>query len=130
VGQGGMAVAGDAGTVTVPADARVTIAPDGSISSLDARGVVTALGRLRLLNPSQQEVERGDDGLFRLVSGVTAQADGRVRVAAGRLEGSNVNAVDAMVRLISQARSFELQMSLLKNAESNEAKASQIVALN
>jgi flagellar basal-body rod protein FlgF len=53
-----------------------------------------------------------------------------VRVAAGRLEGSNVNAVDAMVRLISQARSFELQMNLLKNAESNEAKASQIVALN
>ena len=130
VGQGGMAVAGDAGTITVPADAQVTIAPDGSISSLDARGVVTTLGRLRLLNPSQQEIERGDDGLFRLVSGVTAQADGRVRVAAGRLEGSNVNAVDAMVSLISQARSFELQMSLLKNAESNEAKASQIVALN
>ena len=50
--------------------------------------------------------------------------------AEGYVTYSNVNAVDAMVSLISQARSFELQMSLLKNAESNEAKASQIVALN
>jgi flagellar basal-body rod protein FlgF len=40
-----------------------------------------------------------------------------------------VNAVDAMVGMIALARSFETQMSLLKNAENNAAKATQILAL-
>ncbi|RYE77043.1 MAG: flagellar biosynthesis protein FlgF, partial [Oxalobacteraceae bacterium] len=46
------------------------------------------------------------------------------------LEGSNVNTVDAMVTMISLARQFEMQMTLMKNAESNETKASQLLALN
>jgi flagellar basal-body rod protein FlgF len=40
-----------------------------------------------------------------------------------------VNPVEAMVNMISLARSFETQMSLLKNAENNAAKATQILAL-
>ena len=59
-----------------------------------------------------------------------ADADPAVRVAGGALEGSNVSAVDSMVNMISLARSFETQMSLLKNAENNAAKATQILALN
>jgi flagellar basal-body rod protein FlgF len=35
-----------------------------------------------------------------------------------------------MVTMIALARSFELQMSLMKNAENNAAKATQILALN
>ena len=61
---------------------------------------------------------------------IAADTDPAVRVAGGALEGSNVNAVDAMVSMIGLARSFETQMSLLKNAENNAAKASQILALN
>jgi flagellar basal-body rod protein FlgF len=34
-----------------------------------------------------------------------------------------------MVNMISLARSFEAQMGLLKNAENNAAKASQLLAL-
>ena len=51
-------------------------------------------------------------------------------LSSGSLEGSNVNAVEAMVGMITLARAFDLQMSLLKNAESNEAKASQILSMN
>jgi flagellar basal-body rod protein FlgF len=88
------------------------------------------LGRIKLVNPSEKDLVRGDDGLFRLKDGATAQPDPAVRVAGGALEGSNVNAVDAMVSMIGLARSFETQMSLLKNAENNAAKAGQILALN
>jgi flagellar basal-body rod protein FlgF len=35
-----------------------------------------------------------------------------------------------MVNMISLSRQFEMQMSLMKNAESNETKASQLLALN
>jgi flagellar basal-body rod protein FlgF len=73
---------------------------------------------------------RGDDGMFRLKDGSSAQSDPAVSVASGALEGSNVSSVDAMVNMISLARSFETQMSLLKNAENNATKATQILALN
>ena len=73
---------------------------------------------------------RGDDGLFRLKDGSAAAADPAVRVSGGALEGSNVSAIDSMVDMISLARSFDTQMSLLKNAENNAAKATQILALN
>ncbi len=129
-GQGGMALNGDGGPITVPAGGRPFIAPDGTVSTMDARGVSTVVGRIRLVNPLAAEIERGDDGLFRMRSGQPPAADALVRLAPGSLEGSNVNAVDAMVSLIALSRAFELQMSLLKNAESNEAKASQILAMN
>ena len=88
------------------------------------------LGRLKLVNPPTGDLVRGDDGLFRLKDGSAAPFDPAIRVAGGALEGSNVSAVDSMVQMISLARSFETQMSLLKNAENNAAKATQILALN
>ncbi len=129
-GQGGLAVAGDGGPITLPPEGRASIAPDGTVSSMDARGVPTVVGRIRLVNPPNEQLDRGDDGLFRTKGGQPAEADAMVRLSPGSLETSNVNAVDAMVNLIDLSRTFELQMNLLKNAESNEAKASQILSMN
>ncbi len=129
-GQGGLAVAGDNGPITLPPDGRVVISDDGTVSSRDARGVSTIVGRIRLVNPPPEQLQRGDDGFFRTRDGQPAQADAGVRLTPGSLENSNVNAVDAMVNMISLSRAFELQMNLLKNAESNEAKASQILSMN
>jgi flagellar basal-body rod protein FlgF len=88
------------------------------------------LGRIKLVNPPEQQLVRGDDGLFRLKDGTVAQADQAVKLTTGALEGSNVSPVDSMVSMIALARQFETQMSLLKNAENNAAKATQILALN
>ncbi len=130
IGERGLAVAGDAGPITVPPEGRVTIAPDGTVSTMDVRGVSTAVGRIRLVNPAASELQRGDDGLFRTTGGQPLQADAAVKLAPGSLEGSNVNAVEAMVGMITLARAFDLQMNLLKNVENNEAKASQILSMN
>ncbi len=129
-GQGGLAVAGDNGPISLPPDGRVVISDDGTVSSRDVRGISTIVGRIRLVNPPADQLQRGDDGFFSVRDNQPAQADASVRLIAGSLEGSNVNAVDAMVNMISLSRAFELQMSLLKNAESNEAKASQILSMN
>lgn len=129
-GLGGMAVMGDGGPISLPADGRASIAADGTVSTMDARSIVTVVGRIRLVNPPDAELQRGDDGLFRTRSGRPAEGDAMVRLSPGSIEGSNVNAVDAMVNLIALSRAFELQMNLLKNAESNEAKASQILSMN
>jgi flagellar basal-body rod protein FlgF len=71
----------------------------------------------------------GEDGLFRLRSGQAPEPDANVSLVEGALEGSNVNVVDAMVRLIALGRQFDLNIQMLKNAESNEAKASQVLNL-
>ncbi len=59
-----------AGRLTVPEGSQLTIAADGTISALnpgDAPNAVAPVGRLKLVKvPQAQEVQRGDDGMFRL----------------------------------------------------------------
>ena len=130
---GGQIVNGDTGPIAVPPQVTVAIASDGTVGTLSTDpqpGPASVLGRIKLVNPPEQALVRGDDGLFRLKDGGAALADPLVKLNSGALEGSNVNPVEAMVTMISLARQFETQMSLLKNAESNAAKASQILALS
>ena len=129
----GATVQGEGGPIAIPPDVTVTVGSDGTISTISTAETPAApavLGRLKLVNPPEQDLVRGDDGLFRLKNGSAAPADPQVVVAGGALEGSNVSAVDAMVSMITLARSFETQMSLLRNAENNAAKATQILALS
>ena len=130
---GGQTVQGDGGPITVPPEVTVAIGNDGTISTIATTtkpGAPTVLGRLKLVNPPEQDLVRGDDGLFRLKDGSAAPADPLVAVVGGALEGSNVSPVDSMVNMIALARSFDTQMALIKNAENNAAKASQILALS
>jgi len=129
----GQTVAGEGGPITIPPDGTVSVGSDGTIATLSTTTVPatpTVVGRIKLVNPNEADMVRGDDGLFRMKDGSAAAADPTVSVAGGALEGSNVSAVDAMVSMISLARSLDTQMSLLKNAENNAAKATQILALS
>jgi flagellar basal-body rod protein FlgF len=128
----GHTVMGDGGPITIPPEVTVAIGADGTVSTIATTtkpGAPTTLGRLKLVNPPVQDMVRGDDGMFRMKDGQPAQADPNVSVVGGSLEGSNVNPVDSMVTMIALARSFEMQMSLMKNAENNAAKATQILSL-
>ncbi len=125
----GLPVLGDGGPITVPADAQLSIAPDGTVSAKTAGSPnVNQVGRIKLVNPDTAELTKGLDGLFRLKSGDPAEADANVRLAEGTLEGSNVNVVDAMIGMIAAARQFEMQMKLLTTAEQNEQKAGSLIA--
>lgn len=129
----GQNIQGEGGPIAIPPDTAVTIAADGTVSTVSndyMPGPSNVLGRIKLVNPDPKGLVRGDDGLFRQSSGLPAENDANVRVVDGALEGSNVNPVDSMVNMISLARQFEMQMSLMKNAENNAAKATQILALS
>ncbi len=130
---GGLNVQGDGGPLAVPPDNRVTIAPDGTVSTVPLFGVpnnVGVVGRIKLVNPPENELVRGADGLFRLKSGNPADTDANVRLAPETLEGSNVNPVDSMVNMISLARQFEMQIKMLQTADANAKQASQILSMN
>lgn len=131
--QSGLNVLGDGGPITIPPDVSIAFAKDGTVSTIPSGSkpnAVEVIGRLKLVNPPEDNLVRGDDGLFKTKDGVVVDSDIAVTVAGGMLEGSNVNVVESMVSMINLARSFEMQMKLLTNAESNEAKASQILALS
>ena len=126
----GRPVLGDGGPITLPPDTEITIGADGSVSASqpDQPGVVNVVAQLKLVNPPEADLVRGDDGLFRVQGGAPAPADPGVRVAGGYLEGSNVNVVDQMVQMISLARQFEMQTRMLSTAEQNDRAAAQVLA--
>jgi flagellar basal-body rod protein FlgF len=131
--QGGKQVSADGGTITIPPNTMLSIGRDGTVSGVSTAtpgGAVTVLGRIKLVNPPPEQMVRGADGLFRLKDGSQADADANVRLVSGSLEASNVNVVNEMVSMISQARAFEMHMSLLKNAETNDSRAAQTLSMN
>jgi flagellar basal-body rod protein FlgF len=123
---------GDAGPLVVPPGAVVTVTPDGVVNAQvpgDAATGGAEVGRLKLVNPPSSDLVRGADGLFRLQTGAgAAQSDPNVRLRSGALEGSNVNPVEAMVAMISNARRFEMQMKTLQTAESNDQQANKLLS--
>jgi flagellar basal-body rod protein FlgF len=121
----GRPVVGDGGPLTIPANAVVEVASDGTISAKVGRERPQPLGRLKLVTP-EAALQRGTDGLFRAAEGDLA-ADPAARVQSGALEGSNVNAVESMVAMISAARQFEQQMKALQTAEQKEQSATKLL---
>ena len=129
----GLNVLGDGGPIAVPPDNSITISPDGTVSTVPLFGTpnnVNVVGRIKLVNPPENDLVRGDDGLFRTRGGVPAATDENVKLATEALEGSNVNPVDSMVNMISLARQFEMQIKMLQTADANAGKASQILSMN
>ncbi|EXI89512.1 MAG: putative proximal rod protein [Candidatus Accumulibacter regalis] len=131
----GFNVAGEGGAISLPPDNNIAIATDGTVSSIPRVGAgaingVNVVGRIKLVNPPESDLVRGDDGLFRTRNGIDALADENVKLAPEALEGSNVNSVDAMVRMISLARQFEMQIKMLQTADANARTASQLLSMN
>ena len=127
----GLTVLGDAGPITVPPDQDILIGKDGTISTVPVGrdlNAVTIVGRLKLTNPNEADLVRGDDGLFRLKSGQPAPADANVTLVAGALETSNVNPAEALVNMVSLARQFDMNMRVLRAAQDNDGSANKVLS--
>jgi flagellar basal-body rod protein FlgF len=123
----GRVVLGEGGPISIPANAEVAVGRDGLITArLPGAQNSTPVGKLKLVNPPERELARGNDGLFRLAEGATAPSDRSVAVASGYLEKSNVNVAEAMVEMIALSRQFELQTRLIQNSEQNSRAAAQL----
>jgi flagellar basal-body rod protein FlgF len=122
----GLPVLGDGGPITVPANAAVEVAADGTVSAQVGTGQPVAAGKLKLVTP-ETPLQRGTDGLFRGAEG-DLDADPAARVQGGALEGSNVSPIETMVQMIAAARQFEHQMKVLQNAEQKAQTAAKLLA--
>lgn len=129
----GLNVLSESGPITIPPDETVTISKDGTISTIPIGNKVangTLIGQLKLVNPPENMLVRGDDGLFRMKDGTTADADAKVSLVGGSIEDSNVNSVESLVSMINLSKQFEMHMQLLTSAQTDDAKASTVMNLN
>lgn len=129
----GKPVLGENGPIELPVPLnKIEIAEDGTVMALPrgapATGMVEA-GRLKLVNPALDNIEKGNDGLFRLKSGQPAEVDPAVTLISGAVEGSNVNAVGEMTYLIALQRQYELQVKMMKTAEDMDRQHNQILRI-
>lgn len=128
----GLPVLGNGGPIAIPAAESITIANDGTISirpiGADEKSLAV-IDRLKLVNPDQTQLIKGQDGLFSMVDGAQPEADAAVKIVSGALESSNVNAVDAMVNIISLSRQFEMQIKMMQQTESHADVLAQLLQL-
>ncbi len=128
----GHAVLGDAGPLSVPANASLLLGADGTLSIVplgQGPQTIASVGRVKFVNPPAAELERGTDGLFRMKDGSDAPADAAVKVAVGALESSNVNTAEAMVTMIELSRRFDMQVKTMKTAEENARLSASLLRL-
>jgi flagellar basal-body rod protein FlgF len=131
--QRGELVLGDNGPLAVPPHVQVAIGSDGTVSIVpQGQGPETMaqIGRLKLVNPAPELLEKRPDGLVRMVDGASAEADANVKVMSGFIESSNVNMAETMVSMIEFARQFEVAVRMMRVADENAQRAADLASMN
>lgn len=124
-GNGNVVRALSGGALTVPLGVKVTINADGSVYGVDPAqaGTVTPvlIGSIMLRDSSTTPLQRREDGLFAVAGAPKGQdiTPGPIKpgLTSGALEGSNVNAISVMVKMMDQSRSFEMQVNMIKESK-------------
>ena len=128
----GHSVMGNDGPIALPPFEKLDIAADGTLSIVPVGQDASALAvidRIKLVNPGVDQLAKGLDGLIRSNDQVPFAADASVRVAAGTVEGSNVNAISELINMIELARKYEMHVKLMETAENNDASSTSIMRL-
>lgn len=132
-------VRGEAGgPITIPAGFEVTIANDGTVYARapgqPTNAPAVQIDRLLLRQSDNSALERRTDGLFQVVGkpnqDLPPGAGPLPSVTPKALEGSNVNAMTVMVKLMEQSRSFEHQIKVIKETKTSDEAGSTMLKLS
>ena len=129
----GLAVMGEGGPIAIPPAEKIEIGSDGTITirPLDSEANALAiLDRIKLVKPELNNIFKDSDGLMRMQDGSDAPLDATVTIASGTLEGSNVNAVSALVNMIELQRQYEMQVKMMKAVDDNSAASARMLQFN
>lgn len=131
----GLQFLGESGQpIAIPPAQKVEIGRDGTISIIPQGSNATTLAvvdRIKLVNPGNDNLEKREDGLMhqKQAGAGPLPADANINIMQGMLEGSNVNAMSAMVEMIELQRNFELQTKVMKNVDDNAGVTSKIMQM-
>ncbi|EWH09949.1 cell-proximal portion of basal-body rod [Catenovulum agarivorans DS-2] len=134
----GQPVIGEGGPILLPIpvdkveiglDGAIVVRPQGAPANF-----LEEVDRIKLIKPTDDfELDKGNDGLFRpkeldeFAQCGFCEASPDVRIIKGALESSNVNAVSAMVDMVSLQRQFEMQNKMMKQAETIDRQSDMLM---
>lgn len=129
----GEMVMGSNGPLAVPVHVELAMGNDGTISIVpQGQGPATlaSVDRIKLVNPDPALLQKGADGLVRMIVGGTAEPDAAVQIVSGYLETSNVNMAANLVSMIENARQFEMQVKMMQTADENATRAMELARMS
>jgi flagellar basal-body rod protein FlgF len=114
------------------------IVSDGVISTIDPNNPGAGpqeIAQLGLKDASVTMMARREDGLFKPLDNTEDGLDFEsgpeaASLSAGSLEGSNVSAVQTLVKFIDHMRSFEMQTKVIREMKDNDASGAAMMRLS
>lgn len=124
----GELVMGTKGLITIPKSERVEIGQDGTVS-IKPEGTtdMVPIAKLKLVAPELSKLQKGEDGLFYSMNGQAVEDDPNLRLTTGALEGSNVDTVSTLIKLIDISRQYEIHSNFIKNASDQASEANSLL---
>ncbi|MES2441658.1 MAG: flagellar basal-body rod protein FlgF [Pseudomonadota bacterium] len=128
----GFPVMGSGGPITVPPHQSISIAGDGTVSIVPLGGDSNApqvIDQIKLVSTQGSQTVKGLDNNLHVKGGGVLPADLDAQLASGSLEQSNVNLTQALVDMIENQRSYEVQANLLKEAKAMDESTASLMRL-
>ena len=128
----GFPVMGSGGPITVPPATSVSIAADGTISIIPVGGDAKnpqVIDRIKFASPKGSQTVKGLDNLVYVKGGGVLPTDEDAKCISGALEQSNVNMTQALVDMIENQRSYEVQANLMKSAKDMDESAASVMRM-
>ena len=123
-------VMGNSGPIAIPEFQKIEFGSDGVISIV-IKGAppdaLTEVDRIKLINPDLSELKKGEDGL--LYSDNEQFADINVTITSGFLEGSNVNPIDELTRILTLSRQYEMSVKLMQTTQQNSEASARLLQI-
>ncbi len=128
----GFPVMGSGGPITVPPADKIMVAADGTLSIVPRGGdpmQPQELDKIKLVSTQGSQTSKGLDNLLHVKGGGVLPEDMDAKVQSGALEQSNVNMTQALVDMIENQRSYEVQANLLKEAKNMDESAASLMRM-
>jgi flagellar basal-body rod protein FlgF len=127
----GLPVMGNAGPIALPEFQKIEIGTDGIISVVIKGAPPDALSevaRIKLVNPDVSDLEKKSDGLlYAKNENKELFADPDIRITSGFLEGSNVNPMEELTRVLTLSRQYEMSIKLMQTAQENSEASARLL---
>lgn len=128
----GQPIIGNTGPIALPPFSSLAIGDDGTISIVplgEQPNTIAILDRIKLVNPAIETLSKDEMGMITAEDGLPSIPDASVRLTTGALEQSNVNPVEAMVRMIELSRQFEQFMKMVTVGEEIDTSSSTLMRI-
>jgi flagellar basal-body rod protein FlgF len=129
----GQKIMGNGGAVSLPPYSQLSIGSDGTISIVplgQGPEATAVVDKIRLVKLANDELYKDEAGELRLPETEVAEPDSELSLVSGALESSNVNPIEAMVKMIDLARRFESQIKMMQTSEENQQAMTSVMKIS